>query len=57
MENYESEFSAPDYSIASRRIVGDKVITVVVLDGIVQEFEASFELRAEGVLLEDNNRS
>lgn len=53
MEDHESEYQAPTRSIVKREIVGNKVITTVFMDGIFQEFEASFKLRAEGALLED----
>lgn len=57
MENYESEFQAPTRSIVKREIVGGKVITTVFMEGEFMEFEASFELRAEGALLEDRKET
>jgi hypothetical protein len=39
METYESEFVAPDYTIVDRKIIGNKVITAVIMDGEFIEFE------------------
>jgi len=53
MENYESEFQAPIHSVVHREIIGQKVITRVVMDGEIVEFEALRETVAAGKELED----
>lgn len=39
MQEYASEYSAPIYSIASRKVIGRKVVTTVILEGELIEFE------------------
>jgi hypothetical protein len=38
-EGYQNEFDAPIYTTLDRRTIGDRVITTVVIDGEVAEFE------------------
>ena len=53
MQEYESEFQAPPYSIVDKREVGLKVITTVIIDDQLVEFEALRQTVIDGNQLED----
>ena len=54
MQYYESEFQAPNYTIVDKRQVGLKVITTVIMDGQMIEFEADRATVTAGKKLEDH---
>ena len=51
MSDYESDFSAPEYTTIEKRTVGNRVITTVVLDGEVMEFESPLSTTMAAIAL------
>jgi hypothetical protein len=52
MEEYRSEFEAPDYNIPQRRFEDGEVITTVIMDGELMEFRVPVGTYMAGKALE-----